>query len=318
MSLEWPEWFLLGWLALMAVTFALSPMWMSRPRAIGRFARTVGLRLDGDVELEHVVGARLGQRARWAALGALVGIAASVPIVLSGALTTHDDGGTGIAPFAPIVLLGVLLLGRGIGAAISILPAPPEVQRHGPRLARVPRPTPGDYVAPIERVGARILVAIGALSAAIVVALPIAAETRLIVGAAALGAIVVLIAVEWVSSALVARPQPAVSELLLRWDDALRAQTLRDLVSIPLAFGGLAVFAALPTLGAWAGALGVAGVVAGSLLANVVFVAGLVVLAFSVALRPARHYLKRLWPAQYAEATPTAYGETPPAAAEGA
>ena len=48
MSLAWPDWYLLGLLALAAVVAAFSPLWMARPHAIGRFARTAGLPLDGD------------------------------------------------------------------------------------------------------------------------------------------------------------------------------------------------------------------------------------------------------------------------------
>ncbi|SIO06253.1 hypothetical protein [Agromyces cerinus] len=320
MSLEWPEWFMLGWLALVAVIAVLTPTWMPRPRTIGRFARTVGLPLDGDEELERAVGERLRLRAGWGTLGTLVGIAACVPIVLSGALTTHSEWGVSIAPFAWIVLLGVLFAGRGIGVAISILPAPPEVRRHGPRIARLPRPTVADYVAPIERAGARVLVAIGALLAVGVGFMPIEIGPKLLVGAATLGAIAVLVAVELVSAALVARPQPAVSEQLLRWDDALRAQTLRDLVSVPLMFGTLAVFAAAVTGLTWAGSLGDAGLVTVNVVGNLLIAASLVVLAFSIALKPARYYLKRLWPAQYADTQPPAYGSTTPAppAPEGA
>ncbi|MBM7832197.1 hypothetical protein JOE59_002902 [Agromyces cerinus] len=320
MSLEWPEWFMLGWLALIAVIAVLTPAWMPRPRTIGRFARTVGLPLDGDEELERAVGERLRLRARWGTLGTLVGIAACVPIVLSGALTTHSDWGAGIAPFAWIVLLGVLFTGRGIGVAISILPAPPEVRRHGPRIARLPRPTVADYVAPIERTGARVLVATAALLAVGVGLMPIEIGPKLLVAAATLGALAALVAVELVSAALVARPQPAVNEQLLRWDDALRAQTLRDLVSVPLMFGALAVFTAATTGLTWAGSLGDAGMVTVNVVGNLLILASLVVLAFSIALKPARYYLERLWPAQYADTQPPAYGSATPAppAAEGA
>lgn len=308
---------MLGWLALIAAIAVLTPVWMRRPRTIGRFARTVGLPLDGDEELERAVGERLRSRARWGALGTLVGIAACVPIVLSGALSTHSDWGVGIAPYAWIVLLGVLLAGRGIGVAISILPAPPEVRRHGPRVARLPRPTVADYVAPIERTGARALVAIGLLLAVSVGLMPIELGPKLLVGAAELGALAALVAVELVSAALVARPQPAVSEQLLRWDDALRAQTLRDLVSVSLMFGALAVFAAATTGLTWAGSLGDAGMITVNVAGNLLILASLVVLAFSIALKPARYYLKRLWPAQYADTHPPAYGSatpTPPTA----
>ncbi|KRC61766.1 hypothetical protein ASE14_13185 [Agromyces sp. Root81] len=304
---------MLGWLALMALISVLTPAWMPRPRSIGRFARSVGLPLDGDVELEQAVGERLRLRARWGSLGSLVGIAAGVPIVLSGALTTHDEWGTNIAPFAWVVLLGVLLTGRGIGVAISILPAPPEVRRSGPRLARLPRPTVADYVAPIERVGARILVAVGALMAVAVGVMPIAVESRILTGAAALVAIAALIAVEWVSSALVARAQPAVSEQMLRWDDALRAQTFRDLVSVPLMFGGLTVVVSLSAAVSWANMLGDPAMTAANVTTNLTLLGLIVVLAFSIALKPARYYLQRLWPTQFAETQPPAYGSAAPA-----
>ncbi|WP_139415489.1 hypothetical protein [Agromyces laixinhei] len=317
MSLDWPEWFMLGWLALVGVIATLAPSWMPRPRSIGRFARTVGLPLDGDLELERAIGDRLRLRVRWGSLGSLVGAAAGVPIVLSGALTTSNEWGTNIAPFASIVLLGPLVIGRGIGVAISILPAPPEVRHIGPRIARVPRPAVADYVAPIERIGARILIAIGVVFAAAVGLMPVAVGPRVLVGAAALAALAALVIVELVSAALVARPQPAVSEQLLRWDDALRAQTFRDLVSIPLMFGALALFASLMAGLGSAASLGDTGMILANVAANAMFFAMLVVLAISLAVKPARYYLKRLWPAQYAETRQPAYGSVPAAAPEG-
>lgn len=310
MSLESPEWFMLGWLALVAIIASLAPIWSPRPRSIGRFARTVGLPLDGDVELERTIGERLRLRAKWGALGTVIGAIAGVPIVLSGALTTHPEwGGPSVAPFAAIVLLGVLLAGRGVGVAISILPAPPEVRRNGPRISRLPRPTAGEYVAPIERVGARALVVVSGLLAAATAAPPIATETRILAGVAGIGAIATLVVVEWASSALVSRPQPAVSELLLRWDDALRAQTLRDLVSVPLMFGLLAIVTSISAASQWASALGDIGKIAVSVFTSASFFTLLVVLAFSIAVRPARYYLKRLWPVQFAETQPRPYGE---------
>lgn len=306
MTLEWPEWFMLGWLALFAVVVAISPAWMSRPAAIGRFARTVGLPLDADVELERIIGERLRQRARWGALGSATGAAASALVVASGAMATLDEWGSGLVSFAGLVLVGVILIGRGIGDAISILPAPPEVRRDGPRIARMPRPSVRDYVAPIERVGARILVTFGAVLAVVVAALPIAFESRLLAGAAALGAIAALIAAEWVSSAIVSRPQPAVSEQLLRWDDALRAQTLRDLVSVPLMFGGLSAVTSVTAGFEWAGTLGAVGAIIVNATSVVLLVGLSVVLVFSIAVRPARYYLERLWPQQFAETRPRA------------
>ncbi|MFB6611444.1 hypothetical protein ACFCVO_14050 [Agromyces sp. NPDC056379] len=318
MSLEWPEWFLLGLLTAFAVLIAVSPAWMSRPSAVGRFARAVGLPLDGDVELEQTIRERLRSRARWGALGSMVGAVASALVVVSGALTTHDDWGTGVAPFAGLALACLLLTGRGIGTAISILPAPPEVRRNGPRLARLPRPVASDYVAPIERVGARVLVAVSSVLALGTVLLPVPVPvpvgSRVLVGASALGAIAVLVVVGWVSSALVARPQPAVSEQLLRWDDALRAQTLRDLVSVPLMFGALALITSTTTGLGWVAASGDLGLIVMNVAMNVLILAGIVVVAISIAVKPARYYLKRLWPVQYSETEPPAYG-SPEAAA---
>ncbi|MGH3704105.1 MAG: hypothetical protein ACRDT9_05700 [Agromyces sp.] len=314
MSLEWPEWFLLGLLSAFAVLTAISPVWMSRPSAVGRFARAVGLPLDGDVELEQTIRERLRSRARWGALGSMVGAVACALVVVSGALTTHDDWGAGVAPFAGLALACLLLTGRGIGTAVSILPAPPEVRRNGPRLARLPRPVASDYVAPIERVGARVLVAVSSVLALGTVLLPVPVPARLLVGASALGAIAVLVIVEWVSSALVARPQPAVSEQLLRWDDALRAQTLRDLVSVPLMFGALALIISATTGLGWVAASGDLGLVVMNVAMNLLILAGIVVVAISIAVKPARYYLRRLWPVQYSETEPPAYG-SPEAAA---
>lgn len=321
MSLESPEWYLLGLLTAGIVIFAISPLWMSRPPAIGRFAHTVGLPLDGDVELERTIGERLRLRAAWGAAGAVAGGLAGVLLVLSGVLTTHGESGPGVAPLAGLLLAGLVLTGRGIGTAISILPAPPEVRRLGPRVARLPRPTPSDYVAPIERVGARVLVAVGGLLTVAVAVLPTPGEARLLTGAAAVAAIAALVGAEWVSSVLVSRPQPAVSEQLLRWDDALRAQTLRDLVSVPLMAGGLVVAASLI---AWPDSVGPAaafGQVIGTILTFAMLTVLIAVAVISIALRPARYYLTRLWPVQFAETQP-AYGspEVPAAApsAEGA
>ncbi|MEF3402808.1 hypothetical protein [Agromyces sp. CCNWLW203] len=322
MSLESPEWSLLGMLAVFVAIAAVTPLWMSRPSQIGRFARTVGLPLGGDVELERTIGARLRIRARWGALGMVVAAVVGVLLVLSGALTAQHEWGATAAPISGLALAGIVLTGRGIGTAISILPAPPEVQRHGARIARLPRPTVADYVAPIERIGARIFVGFGGLVAVAVVFLPAPAESRLLIGATAVTAIAALAGAEWVSSALVSRPQPAVSEQLLRWDDALRAQTLRDLVSVPLMAGGIVVVAAIFAFPDWPAFAGTVGHVIGSIVAYAVLIALIGVAVVSIAMEPARYYLKRLWPAQYAETQTPAYGSpaaTPSApSAEGA
>lgn len=322
MSLESAEWSLLGMLTAFVAIAAATPLWMSRPSSIGRFARTVGLPLDGDVELERTIAARLRIRAGWGALGMVVAAGIGVLLVLNGALTTQHAWGATASPVSGLVLAGLVLAGRGIGTAISILPAPPEVQRHGARVARVPRPTAAEYVAPIERVGARIFVAFGSLLAVAAVILPTPPETRLFIGVTAVAAIAALAGAEWVSSALVSRPQPAVSEQLLRWDDALRAQTLRDLVSVPLMAGGIVVVASLFASPDWPVFAGTIGQVVGSVATYATLIALMVVAGVSIAMEPARYYLKRLWPAQYAETRPAAYGSpavtAPPPAPEGA
>jgi hypothetical protein len=100
-----------------------------------------------------------------------------------------------------------------------------------------------------------------------------------------------VVAAEIVGRRLLDLPQYATSTLELAWDDALRARTLRDLVSVPLLVGTYLPMVAL--LGAW---LTPGGQAAFSVGWSSVMLAPLVVgVAVAQVRRPERHYRRRLW-----------------------
>ena len=284
----------LSGLALAWVVLLLTP---GRRAAVARrFARSIDI--DLPPALEPAIGRRLAVR-EVVAMGAGLLLAWGSVAVLAGT-TDADDAGLVLAAAFLTFLLGHAI-GNGITAwwelARSALPT-------GPRVARATVLTPGDYVAPIERLGARVMVAVSVVAAlGVLVAdgagwFAGATLPALVVGAVLVLPPVTLAVHELLAARLVRRPQPAGSALDLAWDDAMRAQTLRDMVTVPLAAGAYAPLALLGTLGEQ-----LDGTYPRSLVFDLVTGAFLVLLlalrvtaGVAIALRPHRHFREQLWP----------------------
>jgi hypothetical protein len=162
--------------------------------------------------------------------------------------------------------------------------------------------TVADYLAPIERQGARattlgsVLTLIATLVTLAWTEFPPAAIAATIAAAAlTLLSVASLVLLEVFGRRIVERPQPAGSPAELAWDDALRSVALRDLVTAPIAVGLYGV-----TLGivALANALPISAVAAAVLsgVAMCTFAAVVLALVVSITNKPQQHYLRRLWP----------------------
>lgn len=284
--------------AVVLVTLAqLAPYLRPRDRSVAadRLARSVDLALDGTVE--DAVATRLVRRERAGALGSLllglpVGLWAARPDATSGAET------------GLLLVVVSLLAGRAIGCAIVSWVESARRESAGPRVARASTPSHGDYVARHERWGSWVMAGV-----AVLLGLGLAALGRagVVESAAIPGGLVALCVVappaavlldELAARWLLNRPQVARSQVELAWDDALRARTLRDMITVTLVVGAYAPLALLATVGAgleggWPANAAV-GVVDGLVL---LLLAGLAVMGVtSLVLRPQRHFRRVLWP----------------------
>lgn len=266
----------------------------ARTRAAHQLARKVDLALDPP--MEAAVAARLGRRLQVGALAGAVGVWVTLAVLA-------PVGATSPAGYGPLFVVAGYFVGHAAGFWLvawyeTHRPVPP-----GPRLARASSPTHDDYVARYERWGAW-----GAAVFATLLALAVLVADR--TGALDLGVVpwglvvatatlpwVAIVADEVVARRLLDRRQVAGSQLELAWDDALRAQTLRDMVLVPIVAGVYLPIALLGRLGeaaegGWP-ANPVVGLTSGLVLA--IFVAGFVLAMISVARGPERHFRTRLW-----------------------
>ena len=278
----------------LVVALGLSFVPTLRTAAAYRFARSVGLNLPP--EIEPAVRARLTSRVRGGCLGAVVALVAA-----AAALQFWVDVDAA-APLAVLLLIGAVFAGYAVGAAGASL----RSADHDPDRIRVARSRAvgvPDFLAPVELVGARVVVAVGFLVATATVVVGATggaptsgnfAVTVLLAGAG----VVTLVAFEIVSRRVVARPQPAGTPSELVWDDAVRSTLLRDLVTAPLAFG---MYATLYGLVDFAGGIeGNYSSLGAAFLATSAVFAPLALVSFAaivtLALKPQRHFARRLWP----------------------
>lgn len=282
---------------LLLTLVQLAPYVRARDRlaAADRLARSVDLGLDPAVA--DVVAARLVRRERAGALGGLV---LSLPVAwwASGAL-----GSDGAASGFLLVAVG-LLAGRAIGCALVSWRESARREPGGARVARASTPAHGDYVARHERWGSWGMAAVAVLLG---LGLPVLDRVGLVELGAIPGALVVLCVVappvavlldELVARWLLGRPQVARSQVELAWDDALRARTLRDMVTVTIVVAAYAPLGLLAAVGeslegGWPANPAI-GVVNG--LALLLLVGMGVMGATSIALRPQRHFRRALWP----------------------
>ncbi|WP_250445031.1 hypothetical protein [Actinotalea sp. C106] len=276
-------------------------VWFQTPstamRAAHGYARKVDLALEG--EAGERVAERFAHRERAGAVGAVLGIWLAVLAIALGPGLAHEYSSYGVIG----VVMG-FFAGHAAGYGVvawreSLRPAP-----DGARLARASTPTVEDYVAPHERRGAWVAAGVSVLTAVGVVAVHAGGVMDL--GPVPWGAVVFAVLVpplavvleEVAARRLVEQRQVAASTLELAWDDALRARTLRDLVTVPLVVGVFGPIGLLGIVGdglegGWPANPAV-GLVGGLFM---VLLGALAVTAMiSIALDPQGHVRRRLWP----------------------
>lgn len=276
--------------AAFIVGIALTLTQGSRERSIERLGRNVGLAVPDSLKAQ--LAARNATRTRSASVGALIGTAVMVLVMLSGIVpTSPGPEATGDL----WMLFGGGLAGLAIGAAVAALRTKPVVPE-GERFARSGAVELEDYLAPIDLLGARVS---SALSVIVTVIAGVLLATGAIVMTPALivaGLVVALglaglVMFEIVGRRILDRALPVGSPAELAWNDALRARSMRDVVSVPLSlgiWGSLAVLLAI--------AYSEPFTIVASVAAIVVFVVLLAAAFFSIVTRPQQHFLRRLWP----------------------
>lgn len=279
-------------LAVAAIALAVLALLAPAEGAARRVAKRVGLPLP-EQPLRDQIASRAHHTRRWVAVSgslALLGTVVAVAIATTGGAMA--DPGTEL----PWIAVGGTLLG--------VLSYRPPVDPDRPRVAHAQHTTLRDYLDPMERIGARIVVALGAVVAVGVMVVPGAATDAAGPGAltvvvlAAVG-VIGLLAVELGGPRIVlARPRPSATPEALRWDDAQRADDLRTLVTGPIMTGSYASIIGLAAL-----ASAVPANVDRVLLLIVnnggfflLVVALLVVAGIALARRPGQYYRRRLWP----------------------
>ncbi|MBO1753020.1 hypothetical protein J4G33_14500 [Actinotalea sp. BY-33] len=272
-------------------------------RAAHGYARKVDLALEG--ELGERVAVRLAHRERTGALGAVVGVWLTVLLVATlGPGLVSDAEGYGVSSYGVIGVVMGFFAGHAVGYGVVAWREAMRPVPDGPRLARTTTPSVEDYVAPHERRGAWVAAGVSVLVAA---GLALVHSSGIMdLGPMPWGAVVLAVLVpplvvlleELASRRVVARRQVAASTLELAWDDALRARTVRDLVTVALVIGcfgsiGLLGLVADGLEGGWPANPAV-GLVNGLFL---VLLGALVLTALiSLVLDPQGHVRRRLWP----------------------
>jgi hypothetical protein len=262
-----------------------------RAAAARRFGRAVWLAMPTG-ELLASVERRVGRRAVAGPLGGLFALAIIVAGLSAVGVSEDDDFA------ATWVLVGGFFVGIAIGSAANALTDRGAAPAGSVNYARAEAVQLSDYVAPVERQGARIVVVAAVVVVGILSMLSATADESGLTGLS--GALVVvafgvvaLALFELGSRHLLARGRPAGSPTELAWDDALRSSALRDLVTAPLALG----FYGLLVLGGEL-ANGYEGdtATAGMALLVAIVVVGFAALVFVLVTRPQRYFLRRLWP----------------------
>ena len=284
--------------ASLAVLFALTYSAKSRSRAVARLSQSVGLAVPD--EHRDALAARAARRSRASVLGAFFGTALVVLGFLSGVIPSSEANGD---PVDIWVLLGGYFVGLAVGAMINALTFHNPVP-HGSRIARSGAVDLGDYLAPVDLVGARVSVAIGVIVLGVAVALfamgavplnPLLSVSALVIGLA----VISLIIFEVGARRIINRAQPVGSQTELAWDDALRSSNIREVATAPICLGLWGALAVLISL--------INQPIPQNLGGNLLFVAlllgffalitlAVVAAAISLSSRPQQHYLLRLWP----------------------
>jgi len=271
--------------ALVALALNLIPAYrISRVTTLGR---SVGLAVPTD--LAAALAARLTRRSLITWVGSLLGLGAVVAAVLLGVVNSSGE----LSSASDIWLIaGGIVIGIAAGAVVNALTLK-SVMPTGERFARSGAVGVNDYLAPIDLVGCRVAVIIGAL--ALLAWTIVSTDAFFTVGTVTiLLAILSLAFFESAVRRILDRGQPVASPAELAWDDALRAMSMRSTATAPMClgiWGALAV--CIDLAGESTNDAGFATAVAAGV---VVFVSIFIAAAVSIATKPQQHYLRRLWP----------------------
>lgn len=287
----------LSWamLAALFVALAVSLAAIARPkkrdRAVTEFARRSGLELDNEAVIASV-RRRIVSLSVARYLGALIGLTlTAVLILIVPAWRTSQM----------VLLIGapLLLLGLTLGAVIVTLRDSLFTQKSdAPRLARSTVPVAADYVDTRRRLAPTIMLGVAVLLGLVGVGLAASGMPagRAYLGSAAVPLLLVALCAwamgQLLSRRVLARPQPASTTLELRWDDALRADTLLNLAQFVSIVCWVSVVASVYGI--------VQGVdLTGSVnsIVTQMFTWGMLISSLDYALRGARMHVQwRLWP----------------------
>lgn len=239
------------WIAIALVCFVLPATALTyggkrnpQRAKLAKYAQQVGLPLPP--ELVMPVVERLRRRQRGIMVGGIIGI---IIAVLAHIMLFDNDGG---ASYALVIFLTAM--GTAFGGAWAIAVHKPDAHPVQPVVARIRSVTLADYLTKGERVGfwaVPVVLAGGALTGSVLlVLLPnIAAYARglgLGLGAAALLTwCVALFALHKVLAA----PARSSSDLELAWDDAERADGLRQVANLSVALACLSQLCWLTFIG---------------------------------------------------------------------
>lgn len=295
-----PMWWIVGIYVALATTFLLATF---RPRAyeaaVLRFQTSVG------VDLPQQMGEQLRRRMLANRRSSLAGGAAGVLLSAFVVNTQTADPGA----LDTISIAGGAFAGAAVAVSITTLLTTRAAADDRLRYARSQAVELSDYISGTERWLARTPSVLAAVYFAcwglgLWTDLVPNGDRAALVGGAVLATISVasLLIFEVAGRRIVAMGNRVGSPEELVWEDAIRSQTVRDISSTPALVGLYAIVYSLPTV-LGQGFLGWIGVV--------ISTGVLVGLLITTALRPERHFLRRLWPDLAATA-----GRQTPATAE--
>ncbi|WP_411698138.1 hypothetical protein [Conyzicola sp.] len=248
---------------------------------------SVDIRVDLPARLEPGVSSRFVAQGRGATIGGLSFAVAAV-LALQGGILVGDGPSSSLW-----LVFGAVLVGSLVGSTVAAFTGSTAIASDQPRVARSRAVSVADYLSPLERVGAWVLVGASVVATVAMSVIGVGGAVFPVALLAGLGA-VTLVMFEVASSRIVDRSQPAGSTADLVWDDAMRSSILRDLISGSLALGGLGLILGAVQLAGVSAGLSAAEMsnISGPLLSGV----GLVLALYSRTGRPQRYFLGRLWP----------------------
>ncbi|GAB2455865.1 hypothetical protein HD599_003162 [Conyzicola lurida] len=275
---------LVGLVAALAASFT---RFYARWRA---YRYSLRIRVDLPVRLERVVTKRLMSLERGGSIGGLAFTAAATAAFASGFGVSDESSLTGL------YLAGAAFAGAGVGTAVAALTGSSSVAPDQPRVARSGAVEVRDYLAPLERIGARIVVAaaVVALLASTVLAAPGNDGALFAIAFFAIAGALSLVLFEVAGRRVVDASQPAGSTAELVWDDAVRATTLRALVTAPLALGAYCLIFGVVGIAETADSalVSVTSLAFAGIFSGVAVAAAIV----SLAIKPESYFVRRLWP----------------------